>query len=79
MRKFILIVAALAMLSLSGAVFAQGTTPQTFCGNLSSADCDILTQSEAAMKALDSDQLQFQRLGPAQQPARRARDGSDHG
>lgn len=54
MRKLILIIAALAMLTLSGAVFAQDATPQPFCGNLSSADCQILTQSEAAMKALDS-------------------------
>ncbi len=59
MRKFILIVAALALLSLSGAVFAQDTTPQTFCGNLSSADCDILTQSAAAMKSLDSSSFTF--------------------
>ena len=59
MRKFILIVAALAMLSLSGAVFAQDTTPQTFCGDLSSADCQIVTQSEATMKALDSSSFNF--------------------
>jgi hypothetical protein len=59
MRKFILIIAALAMLSLSGAVFAQSTTPQTFCGDLSSADCQILTQSEAAMKTLDSSSFNF--------------------
>ncbi len=55
MRKLILIIAALAMLSLSGAVFAQDTTPQTFCGDLSTADCQILTQSAAAMKSLELD------------------------
>ncbi len=59
MRKLILIIVALAMLSLSSAVFAQDTTSQTFCGNLSSADCQILTQSEATMKALDSSSFNF--------------------
>ena len=59
MRKFILIIAALALLSLSSVAFAQDTTSQTFCGNLSSADCQILTQSEATMKALDSSSFNF--------------------
>ncbi len=59
MRKFILIIAALALLSLSSAVFAQDTTPQTFCGNLSSADCQILTQSAAATKTLNSSSFNF--------------------
>ena len=57
MRKLALI-ALLALLCLGGvgygAVFAQGTTPTPFCGDLSDADCAIMTQSQEAMRGLDS-------------------------
>ncbi|MEO8398173.1 MAG: hypothetical protein ABI700_34580 [Chloroflexota bacterium] len=44
---------ALLIGCISGAAFAQETTPQ-FCGTLSQDDCAILTQSQQAMAALDS-------------------------
>ncbi len=52
MRKSIWL-ALLLILCVSGAAFAQDATP-VFCGTLSQADCDILTQSHSAMSALDS-------------------------
>ncbi len=52
MRKITLL-ALLLILCVSGAAVAQ-ETPPVFCGTLSQADCAILTQSQAAMKSLDS-------------------------
>ncbi len=52
MRKLGLI-ALLMMLCISGAAFAQ-TPMQVFCGDLSAADCTILTNSQSASKTLDS-------------------------
>ncbi|MEO8394398.1 MAG: hypothetical protein ABI700_15505 [Chloroflexota bacterium] len=52
MRKLGLI-ALLMMLCISGAAFAQTSMP-VFCGDLSAADCTILTNSQSASKTLDS-------------------------
>src|SRR4051812_29953429 len=52
MRKLGLI-ALLLMLCISGAAFAQTSMP-VFCGDLSAADCTILTNSQTASKTLDS-------------------------
>lgn len=54
MRKIVLVLVALLL--VSGAALAQEATPEshTFCGDLSEADCTLLTQSEAAMKTLES-------------------------
>ena len=52
MRKIVLI-ALLLTLIISGAAFAQ-STPPVFCGDLSDADCAILTKAQDAMKTLDS-------------------------
>jgi len=47
------LIALLMMLCISGAAFAQTTLP-VFCGDLSAADCTILTNSQTATKSLDS-------------------------
>ena len=58
MRKIMVIVMALLM--VSGAAFAQDATPPVFCGDLSEADCAILTQSQTAMMSLSSAAFDFQ-------------------
>lgn len=52
MRKLMVVV--IAVLVVSGTAFAQDTTPPVFCGDLSEADCAILTQSQTAMMSLSS-------------------------
>ena len=52
MRKYVLF-ALLVTLCLSGAAFAQTTMP-VYCGELSEADCAILTNSQSAMSTLDA-------------------------
>lgn len=52
MRKLMVVV--IALLLVSGAAFAQDTMPPVFCGDLSEADCAILTQSQTAMMSLSS-------------------------
>ncbi len=59
MRKLALIITALALLCLSGAALAQDTPMQTFCGDLSAVDCQILTQAQTAMPSLDSATFDF--------------------
>ena len=56
MRKIVLL-ALLLTLVVSGAAFAQSATP-VFCGDLSDADCAILTKAQDAMKS------SIQRLSP---------------
>ncbi len=58
MRK-IAIIALLLIGCISGAAFAQETTPQ-FCGTLSPDDCAILSQSQQAMASLDSASVNMQ-------------------
>lgn len=53
MRKLTCCFALVFMLCMSGAAFAQ-TTPPTFCGDLSTEDCDILTNATTASATLDS-------------------------
>lgn len=53
MRKLTTCFALVLMLCLSGAAFAQ-TIPPTFCGDLSTEDCDILTNATTASATLDS-------------------------
>lgn len=53
MRKLSTCFALVLMLCLSGAAFAQ-TTPPTFCGDLSTEDCAILTNATTATATLDS-------------------------
>lgn len=52
MRKYLLLL-LLAALCLSGTALAQTTMP-VYCGELSEADCAILTNSQTAMRSLDS-------------------------
>src|SRR6185369_13067619 len=55
MKQFLRIVLLLGVVLLvtSGLVRAQDT-PKTFCGDLSKEDCALLTESEAAVKTLES-------------------------
>jgi hypothetical protein len=58
MRKTLLLV-VLMLAVFSGAAFAQDVPP-TFCGDLSEADCSILTESAQAMRELSSAAFNFQ-------------------
>jgi hypothetical protein len=58
MRKLLVVV--LAVLVVSGSAFAQDTAMPVLCGDLSEADCAILTQSQAAMMSLSSAAFEFQ-------------------
>ncbi|MEP7291769.1 MAG: hypothetical protein ABI835_08290 [Chloroflexota bacterium] len=53
MRKLSCCIALVLMLGISGAAFAQTTMPIP-CGDLSDADCEILTNAQAASATLDS-------------------------
>ncbi len=53
LRRMVLIVVAVMLFGLPLGVQAQGW-PTTFCGDLSEEDCALMTQSQAAMAALDS-------------------------
>lgn len=52
MKKIVLL-AAVLILCVSGAAYAQTTMP-VFCGDLAQEDCDLLTRSQEAMSTLDS-------------------------
>lgn len=52
MKKIVLL-AAVLILCISGAAYAQSTVP-VFCGDLAQEDCDLLTRSQEVMRELDS-------------------------
>ncbi len=53
MRKYFVMIIALLVMLMGGAVMAQDT-PTVFCGSLSQADCDLITQSAEAMQTVKS-------------------------
>lgn len=57
-RISLLLVCLLALMSIAGVAAAQDVPP-TFCGDLAQSDCEILTQSAAAMSTLESAGFQF--------------------
>lgn len=59
MRKLSCCIALVVMLCLSGAVFAQNTAMTLPCGNLSEADCTLLTNAQTASSSLDSQMFDF--------------------
>jgi hypothetical protein len=54
-----MMIIVVALMLVSNAAFAQDAPP-VFCGDLSEADCAILTQSQAAMMSLTSAAFDFQ-------------------
>jgi hypothetical protein len=58
MRKLMVVVVALML--VSSAAFAQDAVPPVLCGDLSEADCAILTQSQTAMMSLSSAAFELQ-------------------
>lgn len=56
--KKVLLIAAVLILCISGAAYAQTTMP-VLCGDLPQEDCDLLTRSQEAMSMLDSAALDF--------------------
>ncbi|MCC6805598.1 MAG: hypothetical protein IT319_22140 [Anaerolineae bacterium] len=57
MKKSVLL-AAMLILCVSGAAYAQTTVP-VFCGDLAQEDCDLLTRSQEVMRTLDSAAFDF--------------------
>ena len=57
MKRLVLVMTIL-ILGVSGAAYAQTTMP-VFCGDLAQEDCDLLTRSQEAMRALDSAAFDF--------------------
>ncbi|MCZ2099886.1 MAG: hypothetical protein LC121_27210 [Anaerolineae bacterium] len=57
MKKIVLL-AAMLILCIGGAAYAQTTAP-VFCGDLAQEDCDLLTRSQEVMRTLDSAAFDF--------------------